>query len=70
MGGSFSESPELLLPWRWSHLKSKDGDEAAGPRGNTGHAEVVRVIYRAEDISFEKLLKVFWENHDPTQALQ
>ncbi|XP_078506003.1 mitochondrial peptide methionine sulfoxide reductase isoform X1 [Lissotriton helveticus] len=37
--------------------------------GNTGHAEVVRVIYRAEDISFEKLLKVFWESHDPTQGM-
>ncbi|XP_069461815.1 mitochondrial peptide methionine sulfoxide reductase isoform X2 [Ambystoma mexicanum] len=38
--------------------------------GNTGHAEVVRVVYQAEDISFEKLLKVFWENHDPTQGMR
>ncbi|CAD7686949.1 unnamed protein product [Nyctereutes procyonoides] len=35
--------------------------------GNTGHAEVVRVVYQPEHISFEELLKVFWENHDPTQ---
>ncbi|KAL0612837.1 Mitochondrial peptide methionine sulfoxide reductase [Plecturocebus cupreus] len=33
----------------------------------TGHAEVVRVVYQPEHISFEELLKVFWENHDPTQ---
>ncbi|KAL2761634.1 mitochondrial peptide methionine sulfoxide reductase isoform d [Daubentonia madagascariensis] len=35
--------------------------------GKTGHAEVVRVVYQPEHISFEELLKVFWENHDPTQ---
>ncbi|EPY86003.1 hypothetical protein CB1_000336005 [Camelus ferus] len=38
--------------------------------GNTGHAEVVRVVYQPERISFEELLKVFWENHDPTQGLR
>nr|KAF6349440.1 methionine sulfoxide reductase A [Myotis myotis] len=36
--------------------------------GKTGHAEVVRVAYQPEHISFEELLKVFWENHDPTQG--
>ncbi|XP_042099479.1 mitochondrial peptide methionine sulfoxide reductase isoform X3 [Ovis aries] len=36
--------------------------------GKTGHAEVVRVVYQPERISFEELLKVFWENHDPTQG--
>ncbi|NP_001240643.1 mitochondrial peptide methionine sulfoxide reductase isoform 2 [Mus musculus] len=36
----------------------------------TGHAEVVRVVYRPEHISFEELLKVFWENHDPTQGMR
>ncbi|XP_051051496.1 mitochondrial peptide methionine sulfoxide reductase isoform X2 [Phodopus roborovskii] len=36
----------------------------------TGHAEVVRVVYQPEHISFEKLLKVFWENHDPTQGMR
>nr|XP_055155870.1 mitochondrial peptide methionine sulfoxide reductase isoform X3 [Nyctereutes procyonoides] len=38
--------------------------------GNTGHAEVVRVVYQPEHISFEELLKVFWENHDPTQGMR
>ncbi|KAM5174059.1 mitochondrial peptide methionine sulfoxide reductase isoform 1-T1 [Callospermophilus lateralis] len=36
----------------------------------TGHAEVVRVVYQPERISFEELLKVFWENHDPTQGMR
>nr|XP_056709933.1 mitochondrial peptide methionine sulfoxide reductase isoform X1 [Euleptes europaea] len=38
--------------------------------GKTGHTEAVRVVYQPETISFEKLLKVFWENHDPTQGMQ
>lgn len=37
-------------------------------QGKTGHAEVVRVVYQPGRISFEELLKVFWENHDPTQG--
>ncbi|XP_043538251.1 mitochondrial peptide methionine sulfoxide reductase isoform X4 [Chiloscyllium plagiosum] len=38
--------------------------------GMTGHAEVVRVVYHPDKICFEKLLKVFWESHDPTQGMQ
>ncbi|XP_005373857.1 PREDICTED: mitochondrial peptide methionine sulfoxide reductase isoform X4 [Chinchilla lanigera] len=38
--------------------------------GKTGHAEVIRVVYQPERISFEELLKVFWENHDPTQGMR
>lgn len=35
--------------------------------GETGHAEVVRVIYDSSLISYDHLLQLFWENHDPTQ---
>jgi peptide-methionine (S)-S-oxide reductase len=36
-------------------------------QGNTGHAEVVRIIFDDELISFEELLELFWFLHDPTQ---
>ncbi|HVK50585.1 MAG TPA: peptide-methionine (S)-S-oxide reductase MsrA [Pseudoxanthomonas sp.] len=38
--------------------------------GLTGHNEVVRVVYDPKQISFEQLLQVFWENHDPTQGMR
>jgi peptide-methionine (S)-S-oxide reductase len=38
--------------------------------GRTGHAEVVQVVYDPSKINYEDLLKVFWENHDPTQGMR
>ena len=38
--------------------------------GKTGHAEVVRVIYNPDLVSYETLLALFWDNHDPTQGMQ
>ncbi len=38
--------------------------------GMTGHAEVVRVVFEPKEISYEELLRLFWENHDPTQGMR
>ena len=38
--------------------------------GRTGHTEVVRVVFDPRVVSYESLLKLFWENHDPTQGMR
>jgi peptide-methionine (S)-S-oxide reductase len=38
--------------------------------GRTGHAEVVRVAFDPAVVRYDELLKVFWENHDPTQGMR
>ena len=50
------------------------GGQAANPtyrqvcNGDTGHAEVVRIVYDSSRVSYEHLLQLFWQNHDPTQG--
>src|SRR5262249_43305527 len=38
--------------------------------GLTGHAEVVRAVFAPATTSYEDMLRIFWENHDPTQGMR
>ena len=38
--------------------------------GRTGHTEIVRVFFDPAQVSYDALLKIFWERHDPTQGLR
>lgn len=38
--------------------------------GQTGHTEVVRVVFDPDQVTLEALLKLFWESHDPTQGMR
>ena len=38
--------------------------------GRTGHNEVVLAVFRPAEISFDEVLRLFWENHDPTQGMR
>ena len=38
--------------------------------GRTGHNEVVQVVFDPSQTSFDAMLQVFWENHDPTQGMR
>ena len=64
------------LPGVYSTAVGYAGGHAANPSykqvctGLTGHAEVVLVIFDPERISYEELLRVFWESHDPTQGMR
>lgn len=50
------------------HSESPDYQQVCD--GNTGHAEVVSVVYMPEQLSYETLLSVFWEAHNPTQGMR
>ena len=66
--------------WEVSGIYSTSVGYAAGGTSNpsyeevcsglTGHNEVVRVVFDPATIAYEGLLKIFWENHDPSQGMQ
>jgi peptide-methionine (S)-S-oxide reductase len=61
-------------PGVWTTLVGYQGGHTPNPTyeevcsGLTGHTEAVRVVYDPALVSYEQLLKVFWEAHDPTQG--
>jgi peptide-methionine (S)-S-oxide reductase len=64
------------VPGVWSTSVGYAGGVTPNPTyeevctGRTGHAEVVRIVFDPEKVSFQELLQVFWENHDPTQGMR
>ncbi|GAA3813806.1 peptide-methionine (S)-S-oxide reductase MsrA [Streptomyces phyllanthi] len=57
-----------LVGYQGGHTENPTYEEVCS--GLTGHTEVVRVVYDPSVISYNRLLQVFWESHDPTQGFR
>ncbi|SDI58821.1 peptide-methionine (S)-S-oxide reductase MsrA [Aliiruegeria lutimaris] len=76
--GCFWGAERLLwqLPGVWLTMVGYSGGTTPNPTyeetctARTGHAEVVRVVFDPAVISFDDLLRCFWESHDPTQGMR
>ena len=55
---------DISVGYTGGHTKSPTYEEIC--KGNTGHAEVMRLEYDSSIVNYEDLLKIFWETHDPT----
>ena len=64
------------VPGVWVTAVGNEGGPTPNPTyeevcsGRTGHAETVRVVFDPREVSYEALLKTFWEGHDPTQGMR
>jgi len=64
------------IPGVWTTAVGYEGGFTPNPTyreacsGQTGHAETVRVVFDPAKVTYEHLLKVFWESHDPTQEMR
>lgn len=64
------------VPGVWTTAVGYSGGYTPNPTydevcsGRTGHAETVLVVYDPDEVSYEELLRVFWESHNPTQGMR